>query len=85
VCYIRDNKTQARAACVALNKNIGRRERKVDIIFTEDEKGAWSVRSVTELMNILTKWRVSFEERKRVFDFVAERLCGLAAEDAPVR
>jgi hypothetical protein len=67
--------------CVALNKNIGKKERKVDIIFMEEELGAWSVRSVTELMNILMKWKVSLEERKRVFDFVAERLRVLAAEE----
>jgi hypothetical protein len=47
------------------------------------EKDAWSVRSTTELMNILIKWKVSFEERKRIFDFVAERLRVLAAEETP--
>ncbi|MGZ7164399.1 MAG: hypothetical protein ACXVIK_09080 [Halobacteriota archaeon] len=66
--------------CVVLNKNIGKKERKVDIIFME-EMGAWSVRSVTELMNILMKWKVSFGERKLVFDFIAERLRVLAAEE----
>jgi len=81
VRYVRDNKTQTGAVCVALNKNIGRRERKADIIFMLEEKGAWSVRSVTELMNILAQWKVSFEERKRVFDFVAERLRVLGAEE----
>ncbi|MGZ4951526.1 MAG: hypothetical protein ACXVI0_10395 [Halobacteriota archaeon] len=83
VRYVRDNKTQTGAVCVALSKHIGRKERKVDIIFMqeEEEKGAWSVRSTTELMNILAHWQVSFEERKRVFDFVAERLRVLAAEE----
>lgn len=47
------------------------------------EKDTWSVRSTTELMSILIKWKVSFEERKRVFDFVAERLRVLAAEETP--
>jgi CRISPR/Cas system CMR-associated protein Cmr3 (group 5 of RAMP superfamily) len=79
VRYVRDNKTLTGAVCVALNKDI--RERKVDIIFMGGEKDAWSVRSTTELMNILIKWKVSFEERKRVFDFVAERLRVLAAEE----
>ncbi|MGZ4905301.1 MAG: hypothetical protein ACXV45_04665 [Halobacteriota archaeon] len=83
VRYITDNKTQTGAVCVALNKNIGKKERKVDIIFME-ERGAWSVRSVTELMNILMKWQVSLEERKRIFDFVAERLRVLAADETLV-
>ena len=81
VRYVRDHETRTGAVCVALNKNIGKKERKVDIIFMEEELGAWSVRSVTELMNILMKWKVSFEERKRVFDFVAERLRALAVEE----
>lgn len=81
VRYVRDNKTLTGAVCVTLNKNIGRRERKVDIIFMDEEKGAWSVRSTTELMNILMNWKVSFEERKRVLDFVAGRLRVLAAEE----
>ena len=80
VRYVRDNKTQTGAVCVALSKNIGRKERKVDIIFM-GEDAAWSVRSVTELMNILVKWQVSFEERKHVFDFVAERLRVLSSEE----
>ena len=77
VRYVRDNMG---AVCVALNKNIGRKERKVDLIFMPQEKGSFSVRSTTELMNILESWKVSFEERKRVFDFVAERLRMLAGE-----
>jgi hypothetical protein len=84
VRYVRDNmgapKTLTGAVCVALNKNIGRKERKVDLIFMPQEKGSFSVRSTTELMNILESWKVSFEERKRVFDFVAERLRMLAGE-----
>jgi len=80
VRYVRDNKTLSGAVCVALNKNIGRKERKVDLIFMPQEKGSFSVRSTTELMNILESWKVSFEERKRVFDFVAERLRMLAGE-----
>ncbi len=82
VRYVRDNKTQTGAVCVALSKNIGRKERKVDIIFMPEEEGAWSVRSTTELMNVLAHWQVSFDERKRVFDFVAERLRLLAAEES---
>lgn len=81
VRYVRDNKTQTGAVCVALSKNIGRKERKVDLIFMPEEEGAFSVRSTTELMNILTHWKVSFDERKRVFDFVAGRLRVLAGEE----
>jgi hypothetical protein len=81
VRYVRDNKTQTGAVCVALSKNIGRKELKVDLIFMPEEEGAFSVRSTTELMNILAHWKVSFDERKRVFDFVAERLRVLAGEE----
>ena len=82
--YVNDYRDQVGAVCVALKKDFGKKgnERKVDIIFMPEESGAWSVRSVTELMNILWKWKVSFEDRKRVFDFVAERLRVLAAEEA---
>ena len=82
--YVRDNRDQVGAVCVAMRKDFGKKgsERKVDIIFMPEDSGAWSVRSVTELMNILWNWKVSFEDRKRVFDFVAERLRVLAAEEA---
>jgi hypothetical protein len=81
VRYVRDNKALTGAVCVALSKNVGRKDRKIDLIFMPEEKGAFSVRSTTELMNILANWKVSFEERKRVFDFVAKRLRMLAGED----
>ncbi len=81
VRYVSDNKTLNGAVCVALSKHIGRKERKVDLIFMPEGKGAWSVRSTTELMNVLAHWEVSFEERKRVFDFVAERLRVLSVEE----
>jgi len=83
VRYVRDNKELTGAVCIALSKNIGRKDRKLDLIFMpqEAETGAFSVRSTTELMNILAHWKVSFEERKRVFDFVAERLRVLAAAE----
>jgi hypothetical protein len=85
VRYVRDKMgaptTLTGAVCVALSKNVGRKDRKVDLIFMPEEKGAFSVRSTTELMNILANWKVSFEERKRVFEFVAERLRMLADED----
>ncbi len=83
VRFVMDNRDQAGAVCVALRKDFGKKgsERKVDIVFMPEDSGAWSVRSVTELMNILWNWKVSLEDRKRVFDFVAERLRVLAAED----
>ena len=81
VRYERDNKRLTGAVCVALSKNVGRKDRKVDLIFMPEEEGAFSVRSTTELMNILAHWKVSFEERKRVFDFVAGRLRIFAGED----
>ncbi len=37
-------------------------------------EGNFSVRSVTELLNLLMKKEVSFDERKRVLDFLAESL-----------
>lgn len=82
--YERDNRKQVGAVCVTLRKDFGKKgsERKVDIIFMPEDSGAWSVRSVTELMNILWSFKVSFEDRKQVFDFVAERLRVLAAEEA---
>jgi hypothetical protein len=49
----------------------------------EKDAWSWSVRSTTELMNLLIKWKVSLEERKRIFDFVAERLRVLVAEETP--
>ena len=81
VRYVRDNKALTGAVCVALSKNVGRKDRKIDLIFMPEEIGAFSVRSTTELMNILATWKVSFEERKQVFDFVAKRLRMLAGED----
>jgi hypothetical protein len=46
-----------------------------------DEKtGTQSVRSTTELINMLSKKNVSFEDRKIVLDFLAERLRVLEQE-----
>ena len=85
VRYVRDKmgapETLNGAVCVSLSKNVGRKDRKIDLIFMPEEIGAFSVRSTTELMNILAHWKVSFDERKRVFDFVAGRLRVLASEE----
>jgi hypothetical protein len=57
------------AVCVAPAKEIGKR----DILLMETT-GTQSVRSITELINMLSKKDVSFEERKLVLDFLSERL-----------
>lgn len=58
------------AVCVAPAKEIGKR----DIILMDEETGTQSVRSTTELINMLSKKNVTFEERKVVLDFLSERL-----------
>lgn len=58
------------AVCVAPAKEIGKR----DIILMDEETGTQSVRSTTELINMLSKKNVAFEERKIVLDFLSERL-----------
>ena len=82
--YVEDYRDQVGAACVALKKDFGKKgdERKVGIIFMPEESGAWSVRSVTELMNILWKWKVLFEDKKKSVRLHAERLRVLTAEEA---
>jgi len=63
------------AVCVAPAKEIGKRD-----ILLMDEKSTQSVRSITELINMLSKKNVSFEERKQVLDFLSERLRYLEQE-----
>ncbi|WJI10120.1 hypothetical protein FGU46_08470 [Methanobacterium sp. CWC-01] len=63
------------AVCVAPAKEIGKRD-----ILLMDEKSTQSVRSITELINMLSKKNVSFEERKQVLDFLSERLRYLERE-----
>jgi hypothetical protein len=63
------------AVCVAPAKEIGKRD-----ILLMDEKSTQSVRSITELINMLSKKDVSFEERKQVLDFLSERLRYLEKE-----
>jgi len=71
-----DNKTLG-AVCVSVGKRPGSRD--ILIMMRDDvavgPKGrTFSARSVTEMLNILSNWKVPFEERKRVHDFVTERL-----------
>lgn len=58
------------AVCVSPAKELGKR----DIILMDENSGSFSVRSTTELINMLSKKNVPFEERKQVLDFLAERL-----------
>ena len=58
------------AVCVSPAKELGKR----DIILMDENSGSFSVRSTTELINMLSKKHVPFEERKQVLDFLAERL-----------
>jgi hypothetical protein len=64
------------AVCVAPAKEIGKR----DILLMDEKTGTQSVRSITELINMLSKKNVSFEERKQVLDFLSERLRYLEQE-----
>ncbi|CDG64976.1 MAG: hypothetical protein PWQ15_1142 [Methanobacterium sp.] len=64
------------AVCVTPSKEVGKR----DIMLMAENSGTQSVRSTTELINILSKKNVSFEDRKMVLDFLAERLGSLEKE-----
>ena len=64
------------AVCVSPAKELGKR----DIILMDESSGSFSVRSTTELINMLSKKNVPFEERKHVLDFLAERLRFLEQE-----
>jgi len=64
------------AVCVSPAKELGKR----DIILMDENSGSFSVRSTTELINMLSKKNVPFEERKHVLDFLAERLRFLEQE-----
>jgi hypothetical protein len=58
------------AVCVTPSKEMGKR----DILLMDEKTGTQSVRSTTELINMLSKKKVTFHERKLVLDFLAERL-----------
>jgi len=64
------------AVCVSPAKELGKR----DIILMDEQSGSFSVRSTTELINMLSKKNVPFDERKQVLDFLAERLRFLEQE-----
>jgi len=72
-----DNGKVLGAVCVSVGKKPGSRD--ILLMMRDDAnvgpKGkAFSARSVTEMLNILSNWKVPFDERKRVHDFVTERL-----------
>ncbi len=58
------------AVFVSPSKEIGKR----DIILIDEESGTFSVRSITELINMLSKKNISFNEKRRVLEFLEERL-----------
>lgn len=65
------------AVCVSVGKKPSSRD--ILLMMRDDAdvgpKGkTFSARSVTEMLNILSNWKVPFDERKRVHDFVTERL-----------
>jgi hypothetical protein len=64
------------AVCVSPAKELGKR----DIILMDEASGSFSVRSTTELINMLSKKHVPFEERRHVLDFLADRLRYLEQE-----
>lgn len=55
---------------VISSKEVGKR----DILLMDVQEGNISVRSITELLNLLQKKKVSFENRKKVVDFLAASL-----------
>jgi len=64
------------AVCVTPSKEVGKR----DIMLMAENSGTQSVRSTTELINVLSKKNVSLDDRKMVLDFLAERLGSLEQE-----
>ncbi len=58
------------AVSVVPSKDPGKR----DILLIDVNDGNFSVRSITELLNLLEKKKVPFDERKKVLEFLDERL-----------
>jgi hypothetical protein len=58
------------AVFVSTSKEFGKR----DIILMDERSSSYSARSITELINMLSKKNVSFTDKKRVLEFLAERL-----------
>lgn len=47
---------------------------KRDILLMDVVEGPYSARSITELLNLLEKRRVPFDDRRMVLEFLADRL-----------
>lgn len=58
------------AVFVSTSKEFGKR----DIILMDETSGTHSARSITELINMLSKKNVSLTDKKIVLEFLAERL-----------
>ena len=58
------------AVFVSISKEFGKR----DIILIDKKSSTYSVRSITELINMLSKKNISFNEKRRVLEFLSERL-----------
>ncbi len=67
------------AVFVSTSKEFGKR----DIILMDERSGTHSARSITELINMLSKKDVSFTDKKRVLEFLAERLRILEQDTKP--
>lgn len=71
-CCIDVYKENELIGCVSVA--VAKEPNKRDILFMDKEGDTFSVRSTTELMNLLTKLKITFEERKDIMNFVGERL-----------
>jgi len=75
------------AVFVSTSKEFGKR----DIILMDERTGTHSARSITELINMLSKKNVSFTDKKLVLEFLADRLRDLEKDtklydfNAPVK
>ena len=58
------------AVFISPSKELGKK----DIILMDETSGTYSVRSITELINMLSKKNISFHEKRRVLEFLSERL-----------
>lgn len=58
------------AVFVSISKELGKR----DIILIDEKSGTYSFKSITELINMLSKKNISFNEKRRVLEFLSERL-----------
>jgi hypothetical protein len=67
---LRDDDGDIWAVISVISSKVGKR----DILLMDVQEGNISVRSITDLLNLLQKKKVSFENRKKVVDFLAASL-----------